>query len=68
MTGNQAMQMVRAGLQAIYLSGGQMAADANATGHRYPDQNLYPVNSVPDIVRSINRSLVRAESAEAEQF
>ena len=61
MTGNQAMQMVRAGLKAIYMSGWQVAADANVSGQMYPDQSLYPVNSVPDLVRSINRTLGRAD-------
>jgi isocitrate lyase len=51
LTGNQAMQMVRAGLEAIYLSGWQVAADANNAGQTYPDQSLYPVSSVPDVVR-----------------
>src|SRR6266568_760943 len=61
MTGNQAVQQVRAGLQAIYLSGWQVAADANAAGQMYPDQSLYPVNSVPDVVRRINAALRRAD-------
>ena len=58
--GNQAVQMVRAGLQAIYLSGWQVAADANLAGHTYPDQSLYPANSVPAVVRRINNALLRA--------
>ena len=61
LTGNQAMQMVRAGLEAIYLSGWQVAADANVAGHMYPDQSLYPANSVPEVVRRINRCLQRAD-------
>ncbi len=60
LTGNQAVQMVRAGLKAIYLSGWQVAADANLAGHTYPDQSLYPANSVPAVVRRINNALVRA--------
>ena len=61
LTGNQAVQMVKAGLQAIYLSGWQVAADANLAGHTYPDQSLYPVNSVPTLVRRINNALLRAD-------
>ena len=61
MTGNQAMQQVKAGLKAIYLSGWQVAADANIAGEMYPDQSLYPVNSVPNIVRRINNTLMRAD-------
>ena len=61
LTGNQAMQMVRAGLKAIYLSGWQVAADANLAGHMYPDQSLYPANSVPQVVRRINQCLQRAD-------
>jgi isocitrate/methylisocitrate lyase len=61
LTGNQAVQQVRAGLQAIYLSGWQVAADANTSGHTYPDQSLYPVNSVPQTVRRINQALLRAD-------
>ncbi|MGH3095036.1 MAG: isocitrate lyase [Streptosporangiales bacterium] len=61
LTGNQAVQMVRAGLQAIYLSGWQVAADANLAGQTYPDQSLYPVNSVPAVVRRINNALLRAD-------
>jgi isocitrate/methylisocitrate lyase len=60
-TGNQAMQMVRAGLQAIYVSGWQAAADANTSGAVYPDQSLYPVDSVPRLVRRINAALQRAD-------
>jgi isocitrate lyase len=64
LTGNQAVQMVRAGLQAIYLSGWQVAADANTAGQMYPDQSLYPVNSVPTAVRRINAALQRADQIE----
>ena len=60
-TGNQAMQMVRAGLKAIYVSGWKVAADANNAGQMYPDQSLYPVSSVPDVVRGINGALQRAD-------
>ena len=61
LTGNQALQQVKAGLKAIYLSGWQVAADANNAGQMYPDQSLYPVSSVPDVVRRINRALQRAD-------
>ena len=61
MTGNQAMQQVKAGLKAIYLSGWQVAADANIAGEMYPDQSLYPVNSVPAVVRRINSTFMRAD-------
>jgi isocitrate lyase len=61
MTGAQAVQMVKAGLQAIYLSGWQVAADANLAGETYPDQSLYPSNSVPALVRRINSALRRAD-------
>ncbi|MFI8684193.1 isocitrate lyase [Rossellomorea sp. NPDC077527] len=61
LTGNQAVQQVRAGLKAIYLSGWQVAADANLSGHMYPDQSLYPANSVPSVVKRINQSLQRAD-------
>jgi isocitrate lyase len=61
LTGNQALQQVKAGLKAIYLSGWQVAADANIAGEMYPDQSLYPVNSVPAVVRRINNALVRAD-------
>ncbi|MBB4931472.1 isocitrate lyase [Lipingzhangella halophila] len=61
LTGNQAVQQVRAGLKAIYLSGWQVAADANQAGHTYPDQSLYPANSVPQVVRRINNALLRAD-------
>jgi len=63
-TGNQAVQMVRAGLKAIYLSGWQVAADANTAGQMYPDQSLYPVDSVPEAVRRINSALQRADQIE----
>src|SRR5271157_877535 len=61
LTGNQAVEMAQAGLKAIYLSGWQIAADANLGGQMYPDQSLYPVNSVPSVVRSINNALMRAD-------
>jgi isocitrate lyase len=61
LTGNQAMQQVKAGLQAIYLSGWQVAADANTAGTMYPDQSLYPVDSVPNVIRKINKTLLRAD-------
>ncbi len=61
LTGNQAMQQVKAGLKAIYLSGWQVAADANIAGEMYPDQSLYPANSVPMVVRRINNTLLRAD-------
>ncbi|MBM4215059.1 MAG: isocitrate lyase [Gammaproteobacteria bacterium] len=61
LTGNQAMQQVRAGLKAIYLSGWQVAGDANLAGEMYPDQSLYPANSVPQVVRRINSTLLRAD-------
>src|SRR5215467_7978927 len=61
MTGNQAVQQVRAGLKAIYVSGWQVAADANDSGHMYPDQSLYPADSVPNVIRSINNALMRAD-------
>ena len=61
LTGNQAVEMAKAGLKAIYLSGWQVAADANLGGQMYPDQSLYPANSVPNVVRSINNALMRAD-------
>ena len=61
MTGGQAVQMVRAGLKSIYLSGWQVAADANLAGHTYPDQSLYPANSAPALVRRLNNALLRAD-------
>jgi isocitrate lyase len=64
LTGNQAVQQVKAGLKAIYLSGWQVAGDANTSGQTYPDQSLYPVNSVPTVVRRINNALIRADQVE----
>jgi isocitrate lyase len=64
LTGNQAVQQVRAGLQAIYLSGWQVAADANLSEQMYPDQSLYPANSVPAVVRRINNALLRADQVD----
>src|SRR3954454_2833930 len=64
LSGNQAMQMVRSGLQAIYLSGWQVAADSNVSGSMYPDQSLYPANSGPELARKINRTLQRADQIE----
>jgi len=61
LTGNQAVQQVRAGLKAVYLSGWQVAADANLAGQMYPDQSLYPANSVPTVIRRINNALLRAD-------
>src|SRR5437868_8065028 len=61
LTGNQAVQQVKAGLKAIYLSGWQVAADANLAGQMYPDQSLYPANSVPAVVKRINQTLQRAD-------
>ena len=65
MTGNQAVQQVEAGLKAIYLSGWQVAADANLAGEMYPDQSLYPSNSVPAVVKKINNALLRADQIQA---
>jgi isocitrate lyase len=67
LTGSQAVQMVRAGLKAIYLSGWQVAADANTSGNTYPDQSLYPADSVPTVVRRINRALQRADQVECAE-
>ena len=64
LTGNQAVQQVKAGLKAIYLSGWQVAGDANLAGQTYPDQSLYPANSVPQVVRRINNALMRADEIE----
>lgn len=64
MTGNQAVQMVQAGLKALYISGWQTAADANTAGQMYPDQSLYPVNSVPELVKKINYALMRADQVQ----
>src|SRR5262245_66253347 len=61
MTGGQAVQMVKAGLEAIYLSGWQVAADANLSGHTYPDQSLYPANAGPALAKRINNALMRAD-------
>src|SRR5215203_6549126 len=61
LTGGQAVQMVKAGLEAIYVSGWQVAADANTAGQTYPDQSLYPADSVPKVVRRINNALLRAD-------
>ncbi|MDU0371088.1 isocitrate lyase [Hymenobacter endophyticus] len=65
LTGNQAIQEVQAGLKAIYLSGWQVAADANGAGHMYPDQSLYPADSVPTVVRHINNALLRADQIQS---
>ncbi|MFL5696251.1 MAG: isocitrate lyase [Ktedonobacteraceae bacterium] len=67
LTGNQAVQQVKAGLKAIYLSGWQVAADANLAGHMYPDQSLYPSNSVPHVVCRINQALQRADQIQAAE-
>jgi isocitrate lyase len=67
LTGNQAVQQVRAGLQAIYLSGWQVAADANLGQNMYPDQSLYPANSVPAVVKRINNALIRADQVEHQE-
>src|SRR5206468_6586537 len=64
LSGNQAMQMVRAGLQAIYLSGWQVAADSNVSGSMYPHQSLYPANSGPELARKINKTFQRADQIE----
>jgi isocitrate lyase len=67
MTGAQAVQMVKAGLQAIYVSGWQVAADANLAGHTYPDQSLYPANSAPALVERINSALLRADQIDSAE-
>ncbi|NTW04359.1 MAG: isocitrate lyase, partial [Oscillochloris sp.] len=67
LTGNQAMQQVKAGLKAIYLSGWQVAADANLAGQMYPDQSLYPANSVPMVVKRINQALQRADQIQQSE-
>ncbi len=67
LTGNQAMQQVRAGLNAIYLSGWQVAADANLSGQMYPDQSLYPADSVPAVVRRINNALMRQDQIQSSE-
>ena len=64
LTGGQAVQMVKAGLKAIYLSGWQVAADGNLAAHTYPDQSLYPANSAPALVRRLNNALMRADQIE----
>jgi isocitrate lyase len=66
-TGNQAVQMVKAGLEGIYVSGWQVAADANLAGCTYPDQSLYPANSVPALVRRLNNALLRADQIQAAE-
>ena len=67
LTGNQALQQVKAGLKAIYLSGWQVAADANIAGEMYPDQSLYPVNSVPTVVKRINNTFMRADQIQGSE-
>jgi isocitrate lyase len=67
LTGAQAVQMVKAGLKAIYLSGWQVAADGNLSAHTYPDQSLYPVNSAPALVKRINNALLRADQIDAAE-
>ena len=67
LTGAQAVQMVKAGLPAIYLSGWQVAADGNLAGQTYPDQSLYPVNSVPSLVRRLNNALLRADQIDCTE-
>src|SRR5438552_17432809 len=67
LTGGQAVQMVKAGLKSIYLSGWQVAADANLAGHTYPDQSLYPANSAPAVVRRLNNALLRADQIHAAE-
>src|SRR5512142_1153253 len=67
MTGNQAVQQVKAGLKAVYVSGWQVAADANDAGQMYPDQSLYPADSVPNLVRRINNALIRADQIHCQE-
>src|SRR5947207_8955212 len=67
MTGGQAVQMVKAGLESIYVSGWQVAADANLSAHTYPDQSLYPANSAPALVRRLNNALLRADQIDATE-
>jgi isocitrate lyase len=67
LTGAQAVQMVKAGLEAVYLSGWQVAGDMNLAGHTYPDQSLYPANSVPNVVRRLNNALMRADQVEVAE-
>ena len=64
LTGNQAVQHAKAGLKALYISGWQVAADANTSGNTYPDQSLYPVDSVPNLVKRVNSALLRADQVE----
>ena len=64
LTGNQAVQHAKAGLKAVYVSGWQVAADANTSGNTYPDQSLYPVDSVPSLVKRINSAFLRADQIE----
>src|SRR4029077_10539822 len=67
LTGNQAVQQVKAGLKAVYLSGWQVAADANLAGQMYPDQSLYPANSVPHVVKRINQAFQRADQIQTSE-
>src|SRR5919198_3279689 len=67
LTGGQVVQMVKAGLKAIYLSGWQVAADANLAGQTYPDQSLYPANSVPALIRRLNSALLRADQIDSAE-
>src|SRR5690554_5709600 len=67
LSGNQALQMVRAGLKAIYLSGWQVAADANTASSMYPDQSLYPANAAPELAKRINKTLQRADQIETSE-
>ena len=68
LTGNQAIQQVRAGLKAVYISGWQVAADANLAGSMYPDQSLYPANSVPEVVKKVNKALQRADQIDHSEY
>jgi isocitrate lyase len=68
LTGNQAVQQVRAGLKAVYISGWQVAADANLAGSMYPDQSLYPANSVPEVVKKVNKALQRADQIDHSEY
>ena len=67
LTGNQAVEQIQAGLKAIYVSGWQIAADGNLAGQMYPDQSLYPANSVPAVVRAINAALARADQIQTRE-
>src|SRR5437660_4842493 len=67
LSGGQAVQMVKAGLKAVYLSGWQVAADANLAGHTYPDQSLYPANSAPQLVKRLNNALLRVDQIHAAE-